>query len=77
MKIIMDDSRITDVGKLKKFLKGSQKLGLTISDGSINEKYAFITKIVRKFKYSWLSSKEKRVVIAYLKRFTGYKKAQV
>jgi len=38
MKIYMDDSRLTDVTKLKKFLKGSQGVNLSLKKLSIDQR---------------------------------------
>lgn len=75
MKVIMDDTRLTDVNQLKTFLQGSQKLVTLLL--SISDKYAFIQRTVKKFSYKKLSKKEKRIVYLYMKKLTGYKKAQL
>lgn len=71
----MDDSRLTNINQLKRFLKSSKKLVIKFS--SVEEKYAFIDKTVDRFDYENLSSKEKRAVLLYIKKFTGYKRAQL
>lgn len=73
----MNDSRLTNINQLKQFLKGSQKLDLSLRKASIDAKYKFIDQTVDRFKYFHLRKKEKRVVINYLKKITGYKKAQL
>jgi hypothetical protein len=77
MKIIMDDSRITSIAQLRKLLKGSQKLDLSLRNAAIDEKYAFIIKTVFRFRYTKLSRHEKRLVLSYLKKLTGYKRSQL
>lgn len=77
MKITMNDSRLTNVNQLKAVLKGSEKLDLSVRDGSLANKYQFISRTVKRLGYSKLSKKDKRVVKQYLKKFTGYKKAQL
>jgi transposase InsO family protein len=76
MKITMNDSRLTNIIQLREFLEGSQKLELTLENAGINEKYGFIDKTIDRLKYSRLSKKQKRVVIKYVKKITGYKQAQ-
>jgi len=73
----MDDSRLTNVSQLKEFLKGSQKLNLSLRKADISDKYQFIDKTVDRFKYFSLRKKEKRIVVNYIKKITGYKKAQL
>lgn len=73
----MDDSRLTNINELTAFLKGSLKLVVTLEDKPISEKYKFITKTVFKFGYFKLCKKDKRVVLMYLKKITGYKHTQL
>lgn len=77
MKIDMNDSRILSITQIKDFLKGSQKFDLSLGGSSISEKYKFIDKTIDRVNYRSLSRSEKRIVISYLKKFTGYKKAQL
>ncbi len=77
MKIDMNDSRIVSIAQVKDFLKGSQKFGLSLSDAAIAEKYKFIDRTVDRLDYHHLTKKQKRIVIAYFKKITGYKKAQL
>lgn len=75
MKIIMEDMRITDVKQLTTFLQGTQKVSLRIT--TVREKYQCIQDTVKRLHYGKLKRKEKRVVITYLRKITGYKKAQL
>lgn len=71
----MNDSRIDSISQLREFVKGSIKFEVELE--SIAEKYKLINKTVKKFKYHKLSRGEKHVVRLYLKKLTGYKKAQL
>lgn len=71
----MDDSRINNISELESFLKSSKRIVLKAE--TIDEKYKFITKTVKKFKYGKLRRKDKHTVLLYLKKMTGYKKAQI
>jgi len=75
MKIIMDDLRLTNINQIKRFLKGSEKCGLRLC--SLSDKYNLINRTIDRLGYSGLKRKEKRLVISYLKKITGYKKAQL
>lgn len=77
MTITMDDSRVVTVAQLEEFMKGSQGMSLSLGNASLKEKYSVIQKAVNKFSYIKLSRKEKRVVYTYLRKLTGYKKAQL
>lgn len=72
---IMDDSRLININQLEDFLKSSKKLVVKFS--SVDEKYSFIDKTVDRFNYKLLSGRDKRIVFLYIKKFTGYKRAQL
>lgn len=71
----MDDSRIVSIAQLEEFVKSSQKLVVELE--TIEDKYAFIDKTVDRFRYRKLPRKEKHTVYLYLRKFTGYRKAQL
>jgi transposase InsO family protein len=77
MKINMNDSRLTNITQIRAFLKGSQKVDLSFEEVGIEGKYTFIDQTVDRLKYRHLSKKDKRVVLNYLTKVTGYKKAQL
>src|SRR6266702_4330574 len=77
MQITMDDSRITTVAELKVLLNGAQKIAFSLEEASVEEKYKFIEKTIKKFCYGKLVKKDKRIVYLYLRKITGYKKAQL
>lgn len=77
MNITMDDSRITTVTQLEEFLKASQKVVVSLEEQPTEEKYQFIEETIKQFSYQKLSKKEKRVVLSYIKKITGYKKRQL
>ncbi len=71
----MDDSRIVSIAQLEEFVKSSQKLVVQLE--TIEDKYVFIDKTVARFSYRKLPRKEKHIVYVYLRKLTGYKKAQL
>lgn len=77
MQITMDDSRLINISQLKGFLEGTQKLALFVDEDDVDSKYQFISDVVKRLKYNKLSKKEKRVVIQYLRKLTGYKSTQL
>jgi transposase InsO family protein len=77
MKVIMEDSRLINVTQLQEFLKASQKVVVSLEELPLLEKYQFIEKTIKKFNYQKLSKKEKRIIYLYIKKLTGYKKAQL
>ena len=77
MKVTMDDSRLINITQLNNFLKGSQGVNLSLEDASISERYNCIEKIFRQLHYRTLKKKEKRIVLNYLRKITGYKHTQL
>ena len=77
MKVTMDDSRLTNIIQLRSFLEGSFQVVISLKGTDIVRKYNFINKTVKRLRYNQLSKKGKRVVIAYIRKITGYKAAQV
>lgn len=77
MKIDMNDSRMTDVSQLQKLLTGARGLDLSLRQASIADKYAFIDHTIDRLRYPRLTAREKRTVRRYLKKLTGYRKAQL
>lgn len=75
MNTIMDDSRLTNLNQIKQFLESSQLVGLRLSGAE--EKYAFVDQTIDRFGYALLNRKDKIIVLQYLKKITGYKKAQL
>lgn len=70
----MDDSRLNNLSELKDFLTSSKRLVLKTE--TINEKYRFINRVLRRFNYRKLKRKDKHTVLSYIRKVTGYKKAQ-
>lgn len=77
MKINMDDSRLTNVTQLRAFLKASQKMAVSLKEAALEEKYAFIDDTVDRLGYHVLPKKDKKTVINYLRKITGYKHTQL
>lgn len=77
MKINMDDSRIISIAQIQDFLKASQKIPFSMEDESIEKKYQFIDETLKRFLYIKLLKKEKKIVLWYLQKVTGYKKKRL
>ena len=73
----MDDSRLTNVTQLRQFLKGAQGLDVSLRTAGIKQRYGFIDRTVDRLKYQRLDWKGKRPVLNYLRKITGYRKAQL
>lgn len=77
MQINMNDSRITSIAQLTDFLKGVEKIPFSLEGVSIEKRYTFIDETIRKFGYLSLPKKEKKIIIWYLQKVTGYKKERL
>src|SRR3989344_5067843 len=77
MQINMNDSLICNITQLREFLKASQQFNFSLRESSIEERYGFINKTIHRLRYGKLLKRDKKVVINYLKKITGYKKAQI
>lgn len=73
----MDDSRLTNVTQIKNFLKGCQKVGFSLKKDSIKEKYSFIARTVKRLRYKKLGRKDRRIVLNFLRKITGYRRSQL
>lgn len=77
MDITMNDSRIVSITQLKEFLKGSLKIPFSLTEASIKRKYEFLEETIKRFSYRTLKRREKRIILWYLRKVTGYKKERV
>lgn len=77
MKITMNDSGLTTTPQIRAFLKGNQGVDLSVRDATIEEKYRLIRDTVKRLEYWKLSKKDKRPVLSYLRKLTGYRKTHL
>lgn len=73
----MDDSRLQSIAQLTDLLKGTEKLDLSLRLATIADRYAFINRLIKKFNYSHLGRKDKKIIRRYLKKITGYRHSQL
>ena len=71
----MDDSKITDLKGIRKFLKGVT--GLKFKGLSRGEKYAWLNQTLHRFRYFRLRKKDKALLKRYAQIITGYSDAQI
>jgi transposase InsO family protein len=76
MVINMDETRLRTILQVKQFLAGSQEIGFSAAGGD-SERYAHISRVLRRFDYPQLGRSDKGVLLAYLRRTSGYSKAQL
>ena len=71
----MDDEKIESIEDIESFLRGVRKNGFRIP--SIEERYKWMTRILKKFRYLELRKKQKGVILKYLIKRTGYSRQQM
>ena len=75
MKIIMENSRLVNFIQIKEFLQGTTAVDLSLA--TRKEKYTFIKRTFDEFKYTTLSKKQKGILRRYIRKVTGYSRAQI
>src|SRR3990167_11248637 len=75
MDIVMDLKHLRNIEDLKAFVAGSKRF--TLKAKTIEDRYEVIEELVHRFNYWRLKRKDKHIVLAALKIFTGYKKSQL
>jgi transposase InsO family protein len=71
----MDDDGITTLDQIRRVLEGSQ--GIEFKGVGREERYRWIEKVVQRFDYFELGRKDKGLVKAYVRRLSGFSRAQV
>ena len=74
MVIDMNDAQLHTLEQLRALLKGTVAVGFSVG---ANERYDFITRILRRFGYARLRRADKGVVLRFLGRVSGYSRAQL
>lgn len=76
MIVQMTDSCMeNNVAHLENFLKGSEKISFKVAGRK--ETYRWVEQILVKFSYALEKKKNKKIIKAYIKKMTGYSRAQV
>ncbi len=75
MDVFMDIKHVDSLDQLRAFVKGSRQF--TFKARSIEDRYEIIERLIDKFDYPRLSRRQKHIVLAALKIFTGYKRSQL
>ncbi len=73
----MDDSGINTIHQIKEFLQQTSSLEFSLTSASLNTKYEFISKTIKRFNYFKLSKVDKHWVLKYLQKITGYHHSQL
>ncbi|MDY6966876.1 MAG: integrase [Halobacteriota archaeon] len=75
MRVIMDDRRLQTIEQIRQFLEGNHEVEFEPASGE--DKYEWIESVLRRFRYGGLRRTEKGLIRQYLRKVTGYSRAQV
>jgi len=76
MVINMNETRLTTIAQIEEFLSGSGQIEFTPSGGDL-ERYAHISRVLKRFDYPRLGKRDKGMVLRYLGHTSGYSRQQV
>ena len=75
MVITMNDSKLSSIVEVKRFLKESEVM--EFKKRFRKEAYEWIEEALEKFNYLYLSKKEKVLIKKYIEKVTGYSRSQI
>jgi len=78
MVINMDEAKLRSIAQLQEFLNATQEISFTGTPGnSDSQRYEHISRVLKRFEYPGRSKGERGVVLAYLRRTSGYSRSQL
>ena len=77
MVINMDETKLCSIAQLSEFLAGTLEVDFTGIDGSEAQRYAHISRVLKRFGYPQLGKGDQGVVLTYLRRTSGYSRPQI
>ena len=78
MVIKMNETKLRTIGQLQDFLKATPEVSFSgIGEKDGNERYAHISRVLKRFDYPHRKKSERGVVLAYLQHTSGYSRAQI
>ena len=76
MVINMDETRLDTIQQIEEFLSASAVIEFSAS-GDDNERYAHISRVLKRFDYPRSSKRERGLLRRYLQHTSGYSRAQI
>jgi hypothetical protein len=76
MVVNMDESKLSTIEQIEAFLGASEQVAFTAHAGD-TERYAHISRVLRRFDYPRRNKRERGVLLAYLRHTSGYSRAQL
>jgi len=74
----MDETKLRTIAQLQEFLDATPEVSFTGTAGDGDaQRYAHISRVLRRFDYPQRSKLERGVVLAYLRRTSGYSRTQI
>src|SRR5674476_101171 len=78
MVINMIDVKLRSIAQLQEFLDATQEISFTGTPGnSDQQRYEHISRVLKRFGYPGLGKGDRGVVLAYLRRTSGYSRSQI
>jgi len=78
MVINMDETKLCSIAQLQEFLAATPEVSFTgISADDDTQRYEHISRVLRRFDYLQRNKRERGVVLAYLRRTSGYSRTQI
>lgn len=72
----MDESKLSTIAQIEAFLGASAQVAFTAHAGD-TERYAHISRVLRRFDYPRRNKRERGVLLAYLRHTSGYSRSQL
>jgi transposase InsO family protein len=76
MVINMNETQLCTIEQIEQFLIGSAQIEFSTS-GDDNERYAHVSRVLKRFDYPGRNRRERGVLLRYLQHTSGYSRAQV
>ncbi len=74
----MDEAKLRTIAQLQEFLNATQEISFTGAPGdSDQQRYEHISRVLKRFSYPGLGKGDRGVVLAYLRRTSGYSRSQI
>ena len=74
----MDETKLRTIAQLQEFLAATPEVNFTAAEGSGDlNRYEHISRVLKRFDYRQCSKMERGVVLAYLRRTSGYSRPQI
>ena len=74
----MNETKLTTIAQIEQFLAATPEIEFTgIAGGGDVERYAHVSRVLKRFDYPARRKQERGVLRQYLRRTTGYSRAQI